>query len=71
MISFLLVFIFFFTQFICSKWVCIKKSPNCEITNTYINCINIHPSEVMNIKLFNEPYRMQIKFRNKLIIKKI
>ncbi len=67
---FFLIFIFFssFNVFVPNGFAS-KKSPNCEIKNTYINCLNIHPSEVMNIKLFNEPYRMQIKFRNKLLIK--
>ncbi len=46
-----------------------KNSATCEITNTYINCFNISYSEVMKIKLFNDPYRMQIKFKNKFIIK--
>ncbi len=46
-----------------------KNSPTCEIADTSINCKNIHVSETMNVKFFNDPYRTQIKFRNKLIIK--
>ena len=47
-----------------------KNTATCEITNTNIKCLNIHSSEVMKINLFNDPYRIQIKFKNKLIIKK-
>ena len=47
-----------------------KNNQTCEITNTNINCLNISSTEVMKIKLLNDPYRMQIKFKNKLIIKK-
>ena len=46
-----------------------KDNSTCEITNTNINCQSIHFSEVIKINLFNNPYRMQIKFANKLIIK--
>ena len=47
-----------------------NNNQTCEITNTNINCLNIPSSEIMRIKLLNDPYRMQIKFKNKLIIKK-
>ena len=69
----LTLFIFFFFSSLnvfVSNGFATKNNPTCEITNTYINCPNIHASEVINIKLFNEPYRMQIKFGNKIIIKK-
>ena len=46
-----------------------KNNQTCEITNININCLNIPSSEVMKIKLLNDPYRMQIKFRNKINIK--
>ena len=68
---FFLIFIFFssFNMYV-SNGFASKNSATCEITNTYINCFNISYSEVMKIKLFNDPYRMQIKFKNKLIIKR-
>ena len=53
-----------------SKVCAAKNNQTCEITNININCLNIPSSEVMKIKLLNDPYRMQIKFKNKLIIKK-
>ena len=68
---FFLAFIYFcsFNVFVPNVFAA-KNNQTCEITNTYINCLNITSSEVMKIKLLNDPYRMQIKFKNKLIIKK-
>ena len=67
---FFLAFIYFcsFNIFVSNVFAA-KNNQTCEITNTYINCLNITSSEVMKIKLLNDPYRMQIKFKNKLIIK--
>ncbi len=67
---FLVLFFFSSSNIFVSNGFASKNSPTCEITNININCLNIHSSEVIKIKLFNDPYRMQIKFRNKLIIKK-
>ena len=68
---FFLAFIYFcsFNMFVSNVFAA-KNNQTCEITNTNINCINIPSSEVMKIKLLNDPYRIQIKFKNKLIIKK-
>ena len=68
---FVLAFIYFcsFNMFVSNVFAA-KNNKTCEITNTNINCLNIPSSEVMKIKLLNDPYRMQIKFKNKLIIKK-
>ncbi len=46
-----------------------KNSAACEITNSSIKCLNVHSSEVMKIYLLNDPYRIQVKFENKYIIK--
>ena len=68
---FFLTFVYFFSfDVFVSNSFAAKINPTCEITNTNINCVNILSSEIINIKLFNDPYRMQIKFRNKLKIKK-
>ena len=53
-----------------SNGFALKNTATCEITNTNIKCLNVHSSEVMKVNLFNDPYRIQIKFKNKLIIKK-
>ena len=63
------IFLFKFSLFI-SDGLAKNNSPTCEITNTNINCLNIRLNEVMRIDLLSEPYRIQIKFENKLIIKK-
>ena len=47
-----------------------KNNQTCEITSTNIDCFNIPSSEVMKIKLLNDPYRIQINFRNKTSIKR-
>ena len=64
-------FIYFcsFNMFVSNVFAA-KSNQTCEITNTNINCINIPSSEVMKIKLLNDPYRIQIKFKKKFIIKK-
>ena len=67
---FLILIIFYSLNVFVSNGFASKKSSTCEITNISINCLNIHSDEIINIKLFNEPYRMQINFRNKLVIKK-
>ena len=68
---FFLAFIYFcsFNMFV-SNVFATNNNQTCEITNTNINCLNIPSSKIMRIKLLNDPYRMQIKFKNKLIIKK-
>ena len=68
---FLLAFIFFssFNLFV-SNGFAVKDNPTCEITNTNINCKSVRFSEVIKVNLFYDPYRIQIKFANKLIIKK-
>ena len=68
---FFLAFIYFcsFNMFVSNVFAA-KNNQTCEITNTNINCLNIPSSGIMRIKLLNDPYRMQIKFKNKLIIKK-
>ena len=68
---FFLAFIYFcsFNMFVSNVFAA-KNNQTCEITNTNIKCLNIPSSEVMKIKLLNDPYRMLIKFKNKLIIKK-
>ena len=68
---FFLAFIYFcsFNMFVSNVYAT-KNKQTCEITNTNINCLNIPSNEVMKIKLLSDPYRMQIKFKNKLIIKK-
>ena len=65
----ILIFLSSFNVFVSSGFAS-KNSATCEITNTSINCQNIHSSEVMKINFLNEPYRIQVKFANKLIIKK-
>ena len=70
-IVFFLAFIYFssFNMFVFN--VCAaKNNQTCDITNTNIKCLNIPSSEVMKIELLNDPHRMQIKFRNKINIKK-
>ena len=64
---FFLAFIYFcsFSMFV-SNVLAAKNKQTCEITNTNIKCLNIPSSEVMKIKLLNDPYRMLIKFKNKL-----
>ena len=65
------VFIFFSSfNVIISNGFAAKNSTTCEITNININCFNIHSSALMKINLFDNPYRIQVKFENKLIIKK-
>ena len=68
---FLIAFIFFssFNVFV-SNGFASKGDATCEITNTNINCKSIRSNEVIKINLFNDPYRIQIKFSNKLIINK-
>ena len=68
---FLIAFIFFssFNIFV-SNGFASKGDATCEITNTNINCKSIRSNEVIKINLFNDPYRIQIKFSNKLIINK-
>jgi N-acetylmuramoyl-L-alanine amidase len=67
---FFLAFIYFCSLNMFVSNVCAaKNNQTCEITNININCLNIPSSEVMKIKLLNDPYRMQIKFRNKINIK--
>ena len=69
-IVFFLAFIYFCSLNMFVSNVCAaKNNQTCEITNININCLNIPSSEVMKIKLLNDPYRMQIKFRNKINIK--
>ena len=69
-IVFFLAFIYFYSLNMFVSNVCAaKNNQTCEITNININCLNIPSSEVMKIKLLNDPYRMQIKFRNKINIK--
>ena len=65
----ILIFLSSFNVFVSSGFAS-KNSATCEITNTSISCQNIHSSEVMKINFLNEPYRIQVKFANKLIIKK-
>ena len=68
---FFLAFVYFFSfDVFVSNSFAAKINPTCEITNRNMNCENILSSEIINIKLLNDPYRMQIKFRNKLKIKK-
>ena len=68
-IVFFLAFIYFCSLNMFVSNVCAaKNNQTCEITNININCLNIPSSEVMKIKLLNDPYRMQIKFRNKINI---
>ncbi len=70
-IVFFLAFIYFCSSnMFVSNVFAAKNNQTCEISNTNINCLNIPSIEVMKIKLLNDPYRMQIKFKNKLIIKK-
>ena len=68
---FFLAFIYFcsFNMFVSNVFAA-KNNQTCEITNTNINCLNIPSSEVMKIKLLNDPYRIQIKFKNKINNKK-
>ena len=47
-----------------------KFTATCQVNNTNINCYNLQSNETFNINLFNEPYRIQIDFKKKLIIKK-
>ena len=69
-IVFFLAFIYFCSLNMFVSNVCAaKNNQTCEITNININCLNIPSTEVMKIKLLNDPYRMQIKFRNKINIK--
>ena len=69
-IVFFLAFIYFCSLNMFVSNVCAaKNNQTCEITNININCLNIPSSEFMKIKLLNGPYRMQIKFRNKINIK--
>ncbi len=68
---FFLIFIYFcsFNMFVSNVFAA-NNNRTCEITNTNINCLNVPPSEVMKIKLLNDPHRIQIKFRNKINIKR-
>ena len=69
--QFFFLFIFFSSfNLFASNGLALKNSATCEITNTNINCLNISSTDVIKINLLNDPYRMQIKFENKLIIKK-
>ena len=69
--QFFFLFIFFSSfNLFASNGLALKNSATCEITNTNINCLNISSTDIIKINLFNDPYRMQIKFENKLIIKK-
>ena len=65
-IVFFLAFIYFcsFNMFVSNVFATINNQ-TCEITNTNINCLNIPSSEIMRIKLLNDPYRIQIKFKIK------
>ncbi len=47
-----------------------KFAASCQVNNTNIKCYNLQSNDIFNINLFNEPYRIQIEFKNKLIIKK-
>ena len=68
-IVFFLAFIYFCSLNMFVSNVCAaKNNQTCEITNININCLNIPSTEVMKIKLLNDPYRIQIKFRNKINI---
>ena len=69
--EFFLALIYFcsFNMFV-SNIFAANNNQTCEITNTNINCLNIPSSEVMKVKLLNDPYRIQIKFRNKINIKR-
>ncbi len=68
---FLLTFIYlcFFNMFFSNVFAA-KNNQTCEITNKNFNCLNISSSDVIKIKLLNDPYRIQIKFRNKINIKR-
>ena len=68
---FFLIFIYFcsFNLFVSNVFAA-KNTQTCEITNKNINCLNISSSDVMEIKLLSDPYRIQIKFRNKINIKR-
>ena len=68
---FFLTFIYFcsFNMFVPNVFAA-KNNQTCEITNKNFNCLNISSSDVIKIKLLNDPYRIQIKFRNKINIKR-
>ena len=63
------IFLFSFITFASSGFA-LKNNATCEITNSSINCLNLHSSVVMKINLLNDPYRIKVKFENKLLIKK-
>ena len=68
---FLLAFTFFssFNVFVSKGFAAIDNA-TCEISNTNISCQNIRSSEIIKISLFEDPYRIQIEFANKLKIEK-
>ncbi len=69
----LLIFLFiFFSSFnlFASNGLALQNNATCEINNTNIYCLNLRSTDVIKINLLNDPYRMQIRFENKLIIKK-
>ena len=47
-----------------------KFSPTCEIKETNISCFNLQSDTDFTVQLYNEPYRIQFTFANKLIFKK-
>ncbi len=68
-IFFIFIFLSLYTVFASSGFAS-KNNSTCEITNFSIDCLNLHSGTVMKINLFNDPYRIQVKFDNKLLIKK-
>ena len=47
-----------------------KFTPTCEIKETNISCFNLQSDQDFTVQLYNEPYRIQFTFANKLIFKK-
>jgi len=48
-----------------------KLIPKCEITNINLNCFNLNLNDVFDTKYLSKPYRIQLKFKKKINIKKI
>ncbi len=70
--SFALAYIFIFIIFFISNGFAEenKNFATCEITDININCHNLSSNKIIKVNFFDEPYRIQLEFENKLTIKK-
>ena len=71
--SFLLLVIVLFSLSLSNSNVFAEQNnfaPTCEIKETNISCLNLNRDKDFKVQLYNEPYRIQFIFANKLILKK-